>query len=166
MKTAGSSEMLVPIYQTIKINLSMCLITYASYQEDLRRSGGMAPLFLTSALDVGEWSDSRPGRFTRKKSRPYPLDMRLSGLKELVWTLWRREKTCLSRKSKRGLPARSTSLYSYIQEHCNCDPRLLSFSLDLYIFICTLFSNDVLASKHETTLRTNMAKLWHMFMST
>jgi hypothetical protein len=27
-------------------------------------SGGIAPPFLTSALDGGEWSASRPGRFT------------------------------------------------------------------------------------------------------
>jgi hypothetical protein len=26
-------------------------------------SGGIAPLFLTLALDGGEWSPSRPGRF-------------------------------------------------------------------------------------------------------
>jgi hypothetical protein len=27
-------------------------------------NGGIAPLFFTSALDGGEWSASRPGRFT------------------------------------------------------------------------------------------------------
>jgi hypothetical protein len=27
-------------------------------------SGGIAPPFVTSALDAGEWSASRPGRFT------------------------------------------------------------------------------------------------------
>jgi len=39
-------------------------------------------LFLTSALDGGEWSDSRPGRFTPRESPPtprYPLDISLSG---------------------------------------------------------------------------------------
>jgi hypothetical protein len=34
---------------------------------------------LTSALDVGEWSASRPGRFTPRKSLWYPLDRRLGG---------------------------------------------------------------------------------------
>jgi hypothetical protein len=49
-------------------------------------SGDIAPPFLTSALDGGEWSSSRPCRFTpREKSSvarcaPKP-----------VWTLWRRE---------------------------------------------------------------------------
>jgi hypothetical protein len=36
--------------------------------------------FLTSALDGGEWSASRPGRFTPQgKSPSYPLDRRLGG---------------------------------------------------------------------------------------
>jgi hypothetical protein len=36
-------------------------------------------VFLTSALVGGEWSDSRPGRFTPGKSPRYPLDRRLGG---------------------------------------------------------------------------------------
>jgi hypothetical protein len=37
-------------------------------------------IFLTSALLGGEWSTSRPGRFTpRGKSPLYPLDRRLGG---------------------------------------------------------------------------------------
>jgi hypothetical protein len=37
-------------------------------------------IFLTSALAVGEWSASRPGRFTpRGKSARYPLDSMLGG---------------------------------------------------------------------------------------
>jgi hypothetical protein len=36
---------------------------------------------LTSALDGGEWSASRPGRFTPRERAPwYPLDRRLGGL--------------------------------------------------------------------------------------
>jgi hypothetical protein len=31
---------------------------------------GVAPPFLTSALDGGEWSASRPGRFTSQKESP------------------------------------------------------------------------------------------------
>jgi hypothetical protein len=35
---------------------------------------------LTSALDGGEWSASRPGRFTLQGKSPwYPLDRRLGG---------------------------------------------------------------------------------------
>jgi hypothetical protein len=33
-------------------------------------SGGIAPLILTSALDGGEWSASRPGRFTPRERAP------------------------------------------------------------------------------------------------
>jgi hypothetical protein len=33
-------------------------------------SGGIAPSFLTSELDEGEWSDSRPGRFIRQERAP------------------------------------------------------------------------------------------------
>jgi hypothetical protein len=36
--------------------------------------------FLTSALDVGKWVASRPGRFTPGETAPlYPLDKRLGG---------------------------------------------------------------------------------------
>jgi hypothetical protein len=38
-------------------------------------------VFLTTALVGGEWSASRPGRFTTKKSPWYPLDRRLGGIK-------------------------------------------------------------------------------------
>jgi hypothetical protein len=42
------------------------------------RGGGIAPSFLTSALDGGEWSASRSCRFTpQEKSPRYPLDRRL-----------------------------------------------------------------------------------------
>jgi hypothetical protein len=36
-------------------------------------------VFLASALVGGEWSVSRPGRFTPTESLRYPLDRRLSG---------------------------------------------------------------------------------------
>jgi hypothetical protein len=43
-------------------------------------SGSRAPPFLTSALDVGEWSASHPYRFALwEKSTRYPLDRRLDG---------------------------------------------------------------------------------------
>jgi hypothetical protein len=35
-----------------------------------RDSGGIAPPFLTSALDGGEWSASRPGSFTTGERSP------------------------------------------------------------------------------------------------
>jgi hypothetical protein len=48
----------------VEVNLSLCLITYALCHEDIWESGGIAPPFLTSALDGGEWSTSHPGHFT------------------------------------------------------------------------------------------------------
>jgi hypothetical protein len=41
----------------------MCLIKEV-HHEDLWGSGGIAPLFLTSAVVEGEWSALCPGRFT------------------------------------------------------------------------------------------------------
>jgi hypothetical protein len=38
-----------------------------------------APLFLTSALDTGDCSTSRPSRHTRAKQTRYPLSRRLGG---------------------------------------------------------------------------------------
>jgi hypothetical protein len=49
--------------------LSLCIINYELCHEDVR-SGCIAPLFLNSALDGGEWSSSRPGHFTSRGNRP------------------------------------------------------------------------------------------------
>jgi hypothetical protein len=55
---------------TYKVKLSLCLITYAPRHEDAWVSGDIAPSFLTSALDGGEWSASRPCRFTSNERAP------------------------------------------------------------------------------------------------
>jgi hypothetical protein len=41
-----------------------------SYATKIWGSVGMAPPFLTSAVDVGEWSVSRPGLFTPEERTP------------------------------------------------------------------------------------------------
>jgi hypothetical protein len=41
----------------------MYLIHQEPCHEDVEGSGGIAPLFLTSALDGGEWTASRPDLF-------------------------------------------------------------------------------------------------------
>jgi hypothetical protein len=41
-----------------------------SSHEDVWGSGGIVPQFLTSALDGGEWSASRPNCFTPEKRAP------------------------------------------------------------------------------------------------
>jgi hypothetical protein len=45
----------------VKLKLSLCLIKHC--HEYIWGSGGIGPPFLTSALDGGEWSASRPGVF-------------------------------------------------------------------------------------------------------
>jgi hypothetical protein len=42
----------------------------APCHEDEWGSGGIAPLFFSSALDGGEWSASYPGRFTPGEKFP------------------------------------------------------------------------------------------------
>jgi hypothetical protein len=46
------------------VKLSLCLINQAPLHKDVWGSVGIVPTFLTSALDGGEWSVSRRGRFT------------------------------------------------------------------------------------------------------
>jgi hypothetical protein len=56
------------------------IIIIALYHEDIWGSGGIAPPFLNSALDGGEWSASGPGRFNTGEGAPrYPLGTRLGG---------------------------------------------------------------------------------------
>jgi hypothetical protein len=50
------------------LKLSLGLINYARSSEDVRDSGGIAPPFLTSALDGGEWSASHPCYFTARET--------------------------------------------------------------------------------------------------
>jgi hypothetical protein len=59
-------------------------------------SGGLAPPLLTSTADGGEWSDSRPGRFTpgERASGIHSIGgWGGGGVAEPVWTLWSREKS-------------------------------------------------------------------------
>jgi len=63
--------------------LSICFLLFneAPRHEDVLGSGGALHAFLTSALDGGERSASRPGRFTPRERAPlYPLDRKLGGL--------------------------------------------------------------------------------------
>jgi hypothetical protein len=45
-----------------------CLINQAPWNEAEWGSGGMVPPFLTSAVDGGEWSASRPGGFISEET--------------------------------------------------------------------------------------------------
>jgi hypothetical protein len=60
-----------------RIKSSLCLTKH----HDMKAYCGMKAqlhAFLTSALEGGEWSASRPGRFSPGKEPTYPLDTRLS----------------------------------------------------------------------------------------
>jgi hypothetical protein len=46
------------------------VLNSALFHDDIWRSGVIAPPFLTSALDGDEWSNSCPGRFTRRGKIP------------------------------------------------------------------------------------------------
>jgi hypothetical protein len=53
-----------------KIKLFLYLINYALFHKHIWGSGGIAPTFLTSALDEGVWSASRSYRFTPGERLP------------------------------------------------------------------------------------------------
>jgi hypothetical protein len=56
----------------------------------------MTPLFLTSALDGGEWSTSRSGCFAPGERTAVTIGWEICWLPEpvwTVWTLWGREKS-------------------------------------------------------------------------
>jgi hypothetical protein len=63
------------------VKLSLCLISVG----DWRCSS-------TSALDGGEWSASRPGRFTPGERTPGTHWIEVWVGTEPVWTLWSKEK--------------------------------------------------------------------------
>jgi hypothetical protein len=69
--------------------------------------------FTTSALDVGEWSASRPGRVVApEKGPPVPIVQEAGWAPEPVWTQRLEEKFfCLCRGSNLDRPVRSQTLY-------------------------------------------------------
>jgi hypothetical protein len=60
-------------------------------------SGSVAPPFLTSPIDGGEWSVSRPGRFTHGEISQEP-----------VWMVWKREKSLVP--SRNRIPTSRSSI--------------------------------------------------------
>jgi hypothetical protein len=63
----------------VKVKLSLCFNQTPCHEGVLGEWNFSSTHSLTSALDGGEWSASRPGRFTPRKSPWYPLDRRLDG---------------------------------------------------------------------------------------
>jgi hypothetical protein len=66
---------------SILSHLTLCkavpVLNWLPRHKDVLECGGIAPRILTSALDWGGLSASRPGRFTYEKEPRYPLNMRL-----------------------------------------------------------------------------------------
>jgi hypothetical protein len=60
------------MYQVVKVELSLCLINqYVT--KTYGGSGDLAPPFLTTALDEGQCSVSRPCRFTPGENPPVAI---------------------------------------------------------------------------------------------
>jgi hypothetical protein len=56
-------------------------------------SEDIVSLFLILTLSGGKWSASRPGRFTAGERPPVPIGQQTGWFPELVWRLWRKEKS-------------------------------------------------------------------------
>jgi hypothetical protein len=54
----------------VERNITVCLINYAPWNEDVWGRWGVDPQLLTSAVGGGEWSASCPGHFTPRKKAP------------------------------------------------------------------------------------------------
>jgi hypothetical protein len=102
-------------------------------------SGGIAPTFLTSALDGGEWSTSRPCRFTPGKG---PSGSRWMG----GWVDPTKVKRIIlyCRESNPGRPARSLSLYRQ-----SCPGSCIYIYIYIYIYIHT---HDVVSESSRTVI--------------
>jgi hypothetical protein len=85
----------------------LCLISQ-SRNEDVWGSGGIAPPFLTSALDGGEWSASCAGRFSPEEKSPWCLlDRSLRRLQNPSGRYGEEKKIlCPCRESNPSRPAR------------------------------------------------------------
>jgi hypothetical protein len=84
--------MTLPNIYLLKLMLSLCLINQAPRQEHIWGSGSVAPQFLNSALDRGEWSPSRPGHFISGEESPtLPIGYKDGCDPEPAWTLRRKE---------------------------------------------------------------------------
>jgi hypothetical protein len=95
-----------------KSKVVLALNYYAPRHEDVWGTGGIAPSFLTSALDGGEWSASNPGRFTPGERAPgtYCIEGWVGSGAGLD-IVKKRKIFCPAGNLSPGRPARSPSLY-------------------------------------------------------
>jgi hypothetical protein len=123
----GKPTLSIFLFQLIKGKVDPAL-NYALWHENIWGNGGIAPLFLTSALDEGEWSASLLGRFTPR----YPLDKRLGGEEKIL---------SLPEFEPRSF---SPSLY------------LLSYPDSLFQLICVIF-DSVMYTSNEKVIESSFA---------
>jgi hypothetical protein len=93
----------------VKVKLSLCVINETPRHEDVWERGDIAPPFLTSALDGGQRSASRPGRFTSWEIDPGTHWIGDWWAPEPTWLQWR-DRNLPCRESNQGRQARSPSL--------------------------------------------------------
>jgi hypothetical protein len=76
-----SAELRPGIFGKVKVKLSLCFFNWIPHHKRVLGEWKYSSTHsLISALDGGEWSASRPGRFTPQgKSLSYPFDRRLGG---------------------------------------------------------------------------------------
>jgi hypothetical protein len=95
-----------------KVKLPLCLSNEAPRLENVQGSGGIAPPFLTSALDGGEWSVSRPGPGEGALVPTgwaagivlawFNLVFRISLILPLYYMNWKHKFTAFCRRNARG----------------------------------------------------------------
>jgi hypothetical protein len=76
--------------------LAICSINLAVRRDDVWGSVDVAPSFLTSALNGGEWSASLPGRFIPGKEPLVLIEKGAVCAPEPVWSLSSRTKSVFS----------------------------------------------------------------------
>jgi hypothetical protein len=64
MRNKSMNKRLLHLVELLKVNLFLFLISQELCHEDIYGSRGIAPPFLTSTLDGGEWTAFRPCRLT------------------------------------------------------------------------------------------------------
>jgi hypothetical protein len=94
-----------------KSKVALCSINQAPRNEDRCGSGGIAPSFLTSALDGDQLSASCNGRFTTREASPGTHWMKVGESQSRFGSFGEEKISYLCRESKPRRPARNPSLY-------------------------------------------------------
>jgi hypothetical protein len=112
-------------------------------------SGGRAPLFLTTALDGGEWSASGPAALP-----PVPIGQEAGCTPKPVWMLWRREKNL----AQPGIEPRSFSLLLYWLNYPN------SYRSSMYFWKAVICVQDHMVLEHTVTLKMEVTTFFKLLV--